>query len=213
MISEFAQAPGQAVTVQPPQPVIAQSTPATAAEMYEAMRAQGRVLDNQLNELENARENLADQLRNPVVTGADRAGLEARLAQLDGRITQIEGQRLVSDQQIALAAGQPGAIIDRPDPPNDLSDEVFGVFAALLFIVAVPMTLATARRIWRRQTVIQAIPPELGDRLVSIERAVDAVALEVERIGEGQRFVTQLMSQRREPENRQLAGPGQQGGA
>ena len=87
------------------------------------------------------------------------------------------------------------------------------MFAVLLFIVAIPMTIAYARRIWRRQTVIQAIPPELGDRLVSIERAVDTVALEVERIGEGQRFVTQLMSQRRDAEGRLLAGPGGEGGA
>ena len=73
--------PGQLLTPPPPQ-----TSPATAAEMYEALRAQGRVLDNQMNELENVREDIADQLRNPAVTGADRAGLETRLGQIDGRI-------------------------------------------------------------------------------------------------------------------------------
>lgn len=37
---------------------------------------------------------------------------------------------------------------------------------------------------------------EFTDRLSSIERSVDAVALEVERIGEGQRFMTQLVNER-----------------
>ena len=34
------------------------------------------------------------------------------------------------------------------------------------------------------------------DRLARIEQAVDAIALEVERISEGQRFTTKLLSER-----------------
>ena len=37
---------------------------------------------------------------------------------------------------------------------------------------------------------------ELEDRMVRVEQAVDAIAVEVERIGEGQRFVTKLLSDR-----------------
>lgn len=199
-----AQPQATAVTVQPTPAPAQPSPPATAAEMYEALRAQGLILDNQLNELEHARDELADQLRNPIVTGADRSGLEARLAQLDSRISQIEAQRMVSDQQIAQAAAQPGAVIVRPDPPANRADEVLEFGAFLSVIILFPLAIAWARRIWRRQTVIQAIPPELGTRLASIERAVDAVAVEVERIGEGQRFVTQLMATRREGEAHQL---------
>ncbi len=36
--------------------------------------------------------------------------------------------------------------------------------------------------------------PELGDRLTHLEQSVDAVAVEVERIGEGQRFMTRLFT-------------------
>jgi hypothetical protein len=36
------------------------------------------------------------------------------------------------------------------------------------------------------------------ERMESLERGVEAIALEVERIGEGQRFVTQALSERRE---------------
>ena len=36
----------------------------------------------------------------------------------------------------------------------------------------------------------------LDDRLTHIERSVDAVAIEVERVGEGQRFVSKLFTER-----------------
>ena len=37
---------------------------------------------------------------------------------------------------------------------------------------------------------------ELEDRLERIEQAVDTIAVEMERIGEGQRFVTKLLAER-----------------
>jgi predicted oxidoreductase len=42
--------------------------------------------------------------------------------------------------------------------------------------------------------------PVIDDaRLVRLEQAVDAIALEMERVGEGQRYLTQLMAQRVTP--------------
>jgi hypothetical protein len=38
--------------------------------------------------------------------------------------------------------------------------------------------------------------PALESRLVRIEQAVDAIAVEIERLGEGQRFVTKLLAER-----------------
>ena len=37
--------------------------------------------------------------------------------------------------------------------------------------------------------------PELEQRMERIERAVEAIAVEVERVGEGQRFVTKLLAE------------------
>jgi hypothetical protein len=52
------------------------------------------------------------------------------------------------------------------------------------------------RRFGRRGESAIADPPgELGDRLTSLEQAVDAVAIEVERVGEGQRFMTRLFTE------------------
>jgi hypothetical protein len=44
----------------------------------------------------------------------------------------------------------------------------------------------------------QALSPS-DDRLARVEQAVESIAIEVERIGEGQRFVTKLMSERAQP--------------
>ena len=40
------------------------------------------------------------------------------------------------------------------------------------------------------------IPRQVDQRLKRIEQAVDAIAIEVERISEGQRFTTKLLSDR-----------------
>jgi hypothetical protein len=50
-----------------------------------------------------------------------------------------------------------------------------------------------------------AAPPELTDRFRNLEQSIDAVAIEVERIGEGQRFMTTLLAKRQSPP---ASGPG-----
>jgi hypothetical protein len=48
------------------------------------------------------------------------------------------------------------------------------------------------------------IPNEVAGRLERIEQAVEAVAIEVERISEGQRFTTKLLSEGRGSDARQI---------
>lgn len=71
---------------------------------------------------------------------------------------------------------------------------VFGVLGTVFY----PLARAFARRIEGRSAPA-AVPADVTDRLDRIERAVESVALEVERISEGQRFVTKLMAERAEP--------------
>ena len=40
------------------------------------------------------------------------------------------------------------------------------------------------------------LPPDVQDRMSRIEHAVDAIAIEVERMSEGQRFTTRLLAER-----------------
>jgi hypothetical protein len=53
----------------------------------------------------------------------------------------------------------------------------------------------------RRRT---ELPPIDENRLRHLEQAVDAIAIEIERISEGQRFTTKLLSQRVEGEGQRL---------
>jgi hypothetical protein len=38
------------------------------------------------------------------------------------------------------------------------------------------------------------MPKELGERFTRLEQAVDAIAVEVERVGEGQRFMSRVFA-------------------
>jgi hypothetical protein len=65
--------------------------------------------------------------------------------------------------------------------------------AAIILAIGVPLARAAVRRI-DAETKQPRIPPDVAQRLERIERALDAVAIEVERISEGQRFTTKLLS-------------------
>lgn len=69
-------------------------------------------------------------------------------------------------------------------------------FFAMVATIAVgaPLARAFARRMDRDSKA--NLPPEVTSRLERIEQAVDAIAIEVERISEGQRFTTKLLTER-----------------
>ena len=61
--------------------------------------------------------------------------------------------------------------------------------------IGVPIARAYARRLDSRQNV-PAVPRDVAARLERMETAIDSIAVEVERISEGQRFTTKLLSER-----------------
>jgi hypothetical protein len=75
--------------------------------------------------------------------------------------------------------------------------EVIGILGSLGIagVVLVPLARALARRIEGKAQVAQ-IPAGTDARLERIEHAVEAIAVEVERISEGQRFTTKLLAER-----------------
>ena len=62
--------------------------------------------------------------------------------------------------------------------------------------IGVPIAQAFARRIGSRPERAPAMPPDVTARLERMEQAIDSIAIEVERISEGQRFTTKLLSER-----------------
>lgn len=68
---------------------------------------------------------------------------------------------------------------------------------AVVIILGIPLVLVQARKLWKRDSAAQmALSPSTDHRLDRIEQAIDAMAVEVERVAESQRFVTKLLSDR-----------------
>ena len=61
-------------------------------------------------------------------------------------------------------------------------------------VVASPLAKAWARRIERGTG--GGSSPDVIARLERMEQAIDAIAVEIERVSEGQRFTTKLLSER-----------------
>ena len=70
---------------------------------------------------------------------------------------------------------------------------IVAIIAAAIMAIGIPLARAYARRI---EGAPQGIPPELGQQLAQMQQAIDAIAVEVERISEGQRFTTKLLADR-----------------
>ena len=62
-------------------------------------------------------------------------------------------------------------------------------------MIGLPLARAYARRI-DRAAAEPAVPPELAAQIERMEHAIDSIAIEVERISEGQRFTTKLLAER-----------------
>jgi hypothetical protein len=211
VIQVEVQAP--ATPAAPAAPVIARGarTAPAASDIYEGFRAQRRVLNDQLNDLQSSRAQVANQLEDLDASDVQRPALEARLKEIDGRISNVDQQLAANSTQLAQAAAIPGAVVERPPPMeirNGPPDEAWVLGGMLIVFVMLPIAIAIARRIWRRSAaVVTSLPREVSERLGRLEQAVEATALEVERIGEGQRFLTRLFT---EGEGARVLGTGGQ---
>ena len=130
------------------------------------------------------------------LTGPAKTGLEQRIAAVDKRIADVDQQIAAVDAQVSKAAAVPGAVVPHVEirNSNDIPDVLMGIF---IVVVLLPLSIAFARRIWRKSvTVVSSLPADLMARIQRIEQTVESSGLEIERIGEGQRFVTKLLSER-----------------
>lgn len=73
---------------------------------------------------------------------------------------------------------------------------IFGTIGSVLL----PFVRAMARRVDGGSAHRQLPVGDITDRLDRIERAVESIALEVERVSEGQRFVTKLLAEKTPPQ-------------
>lgn len=77
-----------------------------------------------------------------------------------------------------------------------------GDFAGLMFTTGAVAGGLILVRAWAKkienQSKFPKQPAEAGERMERLERAIDSIAVEVERISENQRFVTKLLAERGE---------------
>ena len=167
--------------------------PRTQAEIQE-LRVQRSELADQLSNVASRRRTLAEEISR---TGNDavRDGLEKRLAVLDERILQIETDLAITGRQLSSA---PAELLGRAEVSSGKNDEGFeeGMLAGgLPVLFAATIAFFFARRRWKKRAVLPAAGGESAQRLERLEHGMDAIALEIERISEGQRFVTKLLSE------------------
>jgi hypothetical protein len=78
--------------------------------------------------------------------------------------------------------------------PKQAVDIAYGFFImCAVMVIGWPLARAFGRRIERRADTA-VVDPAVSDQLQRIEQAVEAMAIEIERISESQRFLTRLQS-------------------
>ena len=184
---------------------------AQTAQEVQALRVKLRDLRTELQDAAERRNNVANRM-----LGADEAakpGMRARLDELDARIISIEkditatGAQLRNASPHALVAGSEPSF-NPADVARDVTREIVPIVAIVTIFFLFPIAFAFARLLWKRASA--PVRPALSDaasqqRLDQLQQAVDTIAIEVERISEGQRFVTRLLSDR---ERAAIGGPG-----
>lgn len=193
-------------TPQPPAPVTTLiQTPGAGvgpADVYTAMREQRSELRDQLGNLEEKRQELRRELQQSE-NDATNAGVLARIKELDARISATDAQIAEADLAVARAAAVPGAVVEPvPVPRTGPPEEAFVLGALFMVITLLPLSIAYARRLWKRgATVIAPVPNEVRQQIDALSNAVETIAHEVERIGEGQRFITKVLAEKQPSES------------
>jgi hypothetical protein len=194
------QAPSSITIVRPDGKTQTLPIPSTRSELRE-LRAQREELSDQLTSVSQRRSELAQEIRNRS-DDRTRSGLEDRLRVLDQRILQLESDLSTTGRQLAAA---PAGLVASTEPArqagggDDFEEGVMaGGFSVFVFM---SLVFFFARRRWKR--AVSERPARLAadsdQRLARLEHGVDAIAIEIERVSEGQRFVTKLLSESQSP--------------
>ena len=100
----------------------------------------------------------------------------------------------MTQQPTPLAAGTVQPAFPPPPELPPLPNEYVLLATLLILVTLLPISVALARRLWRgTKDSVSRNDSRLDDRLADMQGSIDSIALEVERIGEGQRFVTGLL--------------------
>ena len=179
----------------PPQPP---PRPATNQNAFQALVAKRAELEMQIETVTDRRQELEQQLED--ASGATRTGLEARIRLLDERATRLEQQVLENDeliaQSIAGGAVTGGSGTTVPSETKVFTHEDLGaamvgeaLVLVLFFVWLYRRGTRRAREGFSREATVDP------QRMEQLQNSIDAIAVEVERISEGQRFVSKMLNE------------------
>ena len=168
------------------------------------LRARRDALSKQLESAQGRREDVANTLRSDETQAAERPGLQERLRVLDERIVQLEKEIAANGEQLANAPAEAGseqvAVVGSQSEDRGLFDRANpNAVTFFTFLLLLPVVVRLSRRFIApnrgpsRQELAELAA--MRERMDKLDGAIDAVAVEVERIGEGQRFLTQAMTE------------------
>jgi hypothetical protein len=145
-------------------------------------------------EMQNLGEQIRQQMQSGLANAKGQNGVAivpppSPVAQRNITVRGADGRTMV----IGVPPGLGSDVI--PPQAVDISIAFFITIAAI--IIGLPIARAFARRMDRRSSTPQ-VPTDLSNQIGQLNQAVDAIALEVERISEGQRFTTRLLSEQRD---------------
>ena len=178
--------------------------PKTEAEVEALLRTR-QELSDQLISAQERRQELVNQIRS-APDGVARTGLEDRVRVLDQRLIQLESDLAVTGRQLAGAPADVVNFVERRDRPAGNSpnngDWEEGMFFGSFFTILAISAYMLVRR-WRGRKNPKRrnteMPSDSAQRLERLEQGMDAIAIEIERVSEGQRFVTKLLAESRQP--------------
>jgi len=182
----------QAVTIEIPG---LPTRPITQAEM-QVIRRQRSEMSNQLSSAQNRREEVLDQIRS--APAGTEEGLRQHLTVLNNRIAAIENDLEVSGRTLRSGQVPVGTVLIAPRSfePDIQAAAIRGasISAMVLVPIMIGFFILRLRRRGRRGAS-QPNPVEHDARMERLEQAVDAIALEIERVGESQRFTQKVLSE------------------
>ncbi|MEO8576078.1 MAG: hypothetical protein ABI556_05230, partial [Gemmatimonadales bacterium] len=174
-------------------------------------------LSSQLSNVNERRQALASDI-NASTEGPAKTGLEDRIKVLDNRIVQIENDLATTGRQLALVPADLVAFAERdanrlPSSGSEWDEGMAAGAVTMAFFVAAIYGIQRFRNRKKKKRPAQAeLASDSTDRLERLERGMEAIAIEIERVSEGQRFVTKLLSESATPMgvSHRIAQPEQQ---
>lgn len=207
--------------MQTPQQVPTPQTPPTTSPPGAGLSGLGQFIENTVNTaLSSAQAELQQKLATAIAardvtqgkldvatSTRERASLTRQLAAENKTIGDLQNNiAKIQAGEDKVAAKLAGGTLVPPNPPPNSSDippTTMIVSVMSILFIGFPLSIAFARIMYKRAVHNLSAPkpaPLAADatrRFDQLEQAVDSIAIEIERISEGQRYLTKVLSEPR----------------